>query len=150
MENNLETEKSLLEEHRYQLIETEKKIGESFCKTILTLSGGALVLSFAFIKNIAGKDVLISPQFLIIAWILFAISLTSVLLALYFGIFSYQEAIKQVDKSIIYIEYPEGKWAKGLPILNHTRAIYVEYPGGIWAILMPYLNGISIYSFIMG
>ena len=117
-----------LKEYRKQLLETEQKVGESFHKTILTLSGGALGISFVFIKNVVGKGSIISPNFLIYSWGLFTISLASVLLAQYFGILSYRRAIKQVDKN----------------------TIYNEHPGGIWALLMPILNFFSTFSFISG
>ena len=117
-----------LKQYRNHLLETEQKVGESFSKTILTLSGGALGISFAFIENVIGDGPIVVPNFLSYSWQLFTISLASVLLAYYFGTISYRKAIKQVDND----------------------KIYSERPGGIWAILMSILNFLSTSAFIFG
>jgi len=117
-----------LVKYRQQLIEIEQKIGESFLKTILVLSGGALGLSFAFIKDVIGKGPMVIPNALIASWSLLTISLASVLLCLYIGTIAYRRAIKQVD---------EGK-------------IYQQSPGGKSAYIMPILNFITTFSFVLG
>lgn len=117
-----------LSKYRQQLIETEQKIGDNFLKTILALSGGALGLSFAFIKNVIGDGPMVSSTVLIGSWSLLTISLAAVLLSLYLGTVSYRYAIKQVDQ----------------------RKIYEQSPGGVTAKLMPILNFISTFSFVTG
>ena len=95
-----------LEKYRNQLIEIEQEVGESFLKTILTLSGGALGISFAFIKNVVGKGPIKASDTLIVAWTFLTISLASVLLSLFskfslifthlfaFGVFFYYYCVK--------------------------------------------------------
>ncbi|CAB1065866.1 hypothetical protein D1BOALGB6SA_10665 [Olavius sp. associated proteobacterium Delta 1] len=113
-----------IEEYRKQLIEIEQKVGESFLKTILALSGGALGLSFAFIKNVVGAGPIKSSCTIIVAWTLLTASLASVLISLYLGTLSYRRAIIQVDNDKIREEIPGGKIAKFMPILNFFSTLF--------------------------
>ena len=128
-----------LEKYRNQLIEIEQKVGESFLKTILTLSGGALGISFAFIKNVVGKGPIKASDTLIVAWTFLTISLASVLLSLYFGTLSYRHAITQVDKGKIYQQAPGGKLAKLMPILNFL-SIFCFVSGVIFLFIFAFKN----------
>ena len=58
-----------LKEYRNWLIAAEQKAQEDFDKTVLSLSGGALGISFAFVKDIVGDQPLIKTKFLLTAWI---------------------------------------------------------------------------------
>lgn len=128
-----------LEEYKNWLIETEQKIGESFLKTILTLSGGALGISFAFIKNVIGEGPIKASNTLITAWTLLTISLASILLSLYLGTLCYRCAINQVDKDLIYKQIPGGWMAKLMPILNFL-SILSFVSGVIFLFIFAYKN----------
>lgn len=125
---NKSVENENLKKYRQQLTEIEQKIGDSFLKTLLTLSGGALGLSLAFIKDIVGENPMVNPKILVASWSLLTISLASILLSLYLGISAYRHAINQIDKG----------------------TIYKESVGGLCAKAMPYCNFISISTFISG
>jgi len=115
-------------EYRKQLVEFEQKIGEGFDKTLIALSGGALGLSIAFIKDIVGVKAMTYECFLIISWSFWALSLGSILFAFYFGQLAYRKAITQVD--------------------NDT--INTEVTGGIYTAIVNWLNAIGAISFFFG
>ncbi len=115
---NESVENENLKIYRKQLTQIEQKIGDSFLKTLLTLSGGALGLSLAFIKDIVGENPMVNPKILIASWSLLTISLASILLSLYLGISAYRHAINQTDKGTIYKEFVGGWCAKAMPYSN--------------------------------
>jgi len=115
-------------DYRKQLVEFEQKIGEGFDKTLIALSGGALGLSMAFIKDIVGAKDIVSECYLIASWSLWAISLGSILFAFYFGQLAYRKAITQVDKD----------------------TIKSENVGGIYTPLVNSLNAVGAISFLLG
>ncbi len=116
------------QQYRQQLIEIEQKIHEGYDKTLISLSGGALGISFAFIKNIVGDDEIVSQSYALIAWIAWAVSLTFLLAAFYFGTLAYRHAVKKLD----------------------LETIDRENPGGCYATIMRYLNAFGGISFIIG
>ena len=126
-------------EYRKQLIEIEQKVGDSFLKTLLTLSGGALGLSLAFIKDIIGDDPIQNSKALIISWSLLTLSLASILVSLYLGIIAYRCAINQIDKCTIYQQSPGGKCAKLMPIFN-CLSICTFIAGLVFLLVFTYMN----------
>ena len=87
-----------LNQYRQQLIEIEQKIGAGYDKTLIILSGGALGVSFAFIKSFIGEVQIVSPLYALFACCFCAASLTTFLLAaFYFGSLAYRHAIKMLD-----------------------------------------------------
>ena len=67
------TEESKQSEHladyRKWLVSAEQKSQEDFDKTILSLSGGALGISFVFLKDVIGPLPILQPGFLLAAWL---------------------------------------------------------------------------------
>lgn len=114
--------------YRKQLVEFEQKIGEGFDKTLIALSGGALGLSIAFIKDIVGAETIVSHYYLIASWSFWATSLGSILFAFYFGQLAYRKAITQVD----------------------NRTIKSENVGGIYGAIVSVLNAVGAVSFLLG
>ena len=107
-----------LQEYRSLLISAEQKAQEDFDKTVLSLSGGALGISFAFVKDIVGSQPLTHSAYLLISWIVWGISVTCVLASYYFSQQGLRHAIKQVDKEKIYGETPGGPYGRITAILN--------------------------------
>jgi hypothetical protein len=96
------TEKELNEsrdEYRKTLLDYARESQNSYDKTLITLSGGALGISFAFIERIIGDDPMVAPCLLAVAWISWTISLTFVLFSFYTSHWALSRAIKQVDKN---------------------------------------------------
>lgn len=104
--------------YRNHLISAEQKAQADFDKSVLSLSGGALGVSFAFIKDIIGDGPVAVPNLLLLSWILWATSIVSVLASYFFSHLSLRYAIKQVDKKMIYDERPGGWYDKVTAILN--------------------------------
>jgi hypothetical protein len=106
-----------LKDYRNQIISAEQKAQDDFDKTILSLSSGALGISFAFVKDIVGNaptDV----SFLIASWIFWAFSSTSVLVSYYMSHKALRHAIKQIDSNKIRKEMPGGIYDKLTGFLN--------------------------------
>ena len=95
-------------EYRKQLVEFEQKVGEGFDKTLIALSGGALGFSIAFIKDVVGDKEITHQCLLVASWTLWALSLGSILFALYFGQLAFHKAISQVDNDTIDTEEAGG------------------------------------------
>lgn len=118
-------------EYRKRLAEREHKIGDGFVKTLLTLSGGALGLSFVFIKDIVGKSTIKSGNILIASWSILTLSLTSILIVLYLNMIAHRCAINQIDED----EEPKRDQ---------------KTAGGKCAEAIPWLNFVSVFTFIAG
>ena len=58
--------------YRLHLVAAEQKAQEDFDKTILSLSGGALGVSFVFLKDIVGPEHVAAPAWLFAAWLTWA------------------------------------------------------------------------------
>lgn len=98
-----------LKNYRQGLINTQRKLNESYDKLIITLSGGSLALSITFLKDIIGSNEIFCPFLLLIAWGLFVLSLTSILGEILFGIKAHKKAIQQIDDETIRAEKVGGK-----------------------------------------
>jgi hypothetical protein len=97
-----------LKDYRDHLVTARQKAQEDFDKTVLSLSGGALGISFAFIKDIVGAGPFQNPAFLLLSWILWASSITAVMVSYFFSHLALCRAISQVDGNRIYKERPGG------------------------------------------
>ncbi len=109
--------------YRAHLVESEKEAQADLDKTTLKLSGGALGISFAFLKNVVGAGPYELAICLPIAWSAWGLSMALVLLSFYASSHSLRQAISQVDEGTIHTEKPGGwydsatKWLNGLAIL---------------------------------
>lgn len=114
-------------EYRQHLVLAEQKTQEDYDKSILSLSGGALGVSFAFIdKILQGRE----PEFLWMltgAWILWGLSIAAVIFSFFCSRQALRKAIDQVDKG-------ED----------------LQKPGGIMSAITERLNIISGVAFMVG
>lgn len=97
-------------EYRRQLIALEQKSIESFDKTVLTLSGGALGLSLTFLRSIVDLATVVQTQCLLAAWIFWVVSLICVLLSFWMSARAMRKAIQQVDNCKLGQERLGGFW----------------------------------------
>lgn len=118
-----ECENSDLSEYRQWLVEAEQKSQESFDKTVLSLSGGALGISFVFLKDVIGSNPVIDSNYLLASWVCWALSALSVLISFYLSQLALRKAIKQVDAGTIYSETAGGVYSKITSTLNVCGAI---------------------------
>src|ERR1051325_8367007 len=66
-------------EYRNHLVLAGQKAQEDYDKAVMTLSGGALGVSFAFLKDIVGPGDLLNETLLFFSWISWGLSVTAVL-----------------------------------------------------------------------
>ena len=112
-----------LADYRKFLVTAEQKSQEDFDKAVLTLSGGALGISFTFLKDVVGTNPIAEPAFLISSWLLWAGSIFCVLFSYFLSHLSLRRAISQVDDKTIYRQKPGGNWATWTAWLNISGAI---------------------------
>ena len=112
-----------LAEYRKWLVAAEQKSQEDFDKTILSLSGGALGISFVFLKDVIGTHPIQQSGFLLAAWLAWAFSTFSVLTSYYLSHLALRRAIAQVDDGTIYKQRPGGVFAPWTAVLNAIGAV---------------------------
>jgi hypothetical protein len=99
-------------EYRQWLVAAEQKAQEDFDKTVLTLSGGALGISFAFVKDIIGDKPIEHSSWLVIAWVAWALSTTAMLGSFFVSRLALRKAILQCDDGTIFCSPPGGFYTK--------------------------------------
>jgi len=107
-----------LKEYRQWLIQAAEKAQGDFDKTVLSLSGGALGISFAFVKDIVGNRPFVGSTLLLLSWLAWGASATAVLASFYFGVRSFRRTIAQVDDNTVYGAIPGGRYTLLTEILN--------------------------------
>lgn len=91
-----------LQGYRSLLVEAERQSQEDYDKWVMALSGGALGVSFAFVKDFVGEGCVHESWLLFSAWVCWGFSVTCVLFSFYSSQQALRKAIKQVDKEKIY------------------------------------------------
>jgi hypothetical protein len=107
-----------LTEYRKLIVLAEQKAQEDFDKTVITLSGGALGVSFAFIDNIVGDRPLINAAFLLYSWWSWALSVGFVLTSYFLSIRALRVALRQAYAGSIYVQRPGRGYAIATDICN--------------------------------
>jgi len=107
-----------MESYRQSLIEAEKKGQDSFDKTVLSLAGGALGISFLFIKDVIGENPINHPALLLFAWLSWAASTLAVLSSFFTSNLALRRAVQQCDKGTIHCEPPGGIYSKMTRVCN--------------------------------
>lgn len=85
------------EEYRELLQKLEVESQQAYDKAVFALSGGALGLSFAFIKNVVPLAEAASKHLLVFAWFTWGLSITSVLVSHFFSVLALRAQIDAVD-----------------------------------------------------
>jgi hypothetical protein len=119
------TAKEDLKKYRESLAATLRFLNESYDKLLVTLSGGALGISIAFLKDIVKLENVNNPKLLFLAWLAFILSLAAVLGRLMFGIEAHRKAIRQVDGGTIYKEKVGGKHSLLTRALHISSAFFL-------------------------
>jgi hypothetical protein len=114
-------------EYRKHLVQARQKAQEDFDKTVLSLSAGALGISFAFVKDIIGPGPVVTPFWLMTSWACWAGSSLSILISFYMSHIALDRSIQRIDK---------GE--------------FIYRPGGFAAILTSILNAVGGISFVLG
>jgi hypothetical protein len=90
-----------IQEYRKHCVSAEQKAQDDYDKAVLTLSGGALAISFAFLKDLVGSGPLAQTQLLLWAWLLWSGSIVATLASFWFSQSALRTAIAQVDAGTI-------------------------------------------------
>lgn len=101
-------DEKIIADYRGLLTKTEQEAQSDFDKAVLTLSGGALGLSFAFTKDVVGTENVVHTSYLLAAWIAWGLSSTSILLSFFTSQLALRKAIKQLDAGKLGMERPGG------------------------------------------
>ncbi|HLX80602.1 MAG TPA: hypothetical protein VKS43_08460 [Burkholderiales bacterium] len=121
--NEKSSKSDQLLDYRKWLVAAEQKSQEDFDKTVLSLSGGALGISFVFLRDVVGPNPILCPSFLFAAWLAWAFSTFAVLTSYYLSHLALRRAIEQVDDGTIYQQRPGGAFARWTALLNAVGAI---------------------------
>lgn len=86
-----------MDSYREQLQTDAQKSQESYDKAVLTLSGGALALTFTFIKDLTVSGHIRHIQFLLASWVMWSISILVILFSFLCSYYALEYAIGQID-----------------------------------------------------
>jgi len=97
------------------LLSSQQAMQSEYDKSILALSGGALGVSMAFLKDIIlqqGQTVrtVVGGGFLMSAWLCWGASVTCTLVSFYASTQAFGRAIQQADSGAIYSEAVGGRF----------------------------------------
>ncbi len=112
-----------LADYRKHLVAAEQKPQEDFDKTVLSLSGGALGISFVFLKDVIGPKPIDDPHFLFFAWVSWGFSTMCVLASYFMSHLALRRAIKQVDDGSIWKRKAGGPFRILTAVLNASGAV---------------------------
>jgi len=120
-----ESEQDIMEKYRDSLLETLRFLHESYDKLLVTLSGGALGLSMAFLKDVIKLKDAAATNLLFFAWIAFILSLAAILGRIIFGIEANRKGVIQVDAGTIHSERPGGLFSVFTKAMQYASAIFL-------------------------
>jgi len=105
-------------EYRQHLVLAEQKAQEDFDKTVVSLSGGGLGISFAFVDKFIKAGQPTHHGLLFAAWIAWALSIVAVLASYFVSVRALRKAIQQTDAKQIHNEKPGGWWSPLVDVYN--------------------------------
>ncbi len=110
-------------DYRKHLVTADQKSQEDFDKTVLSLSGGALGISFVFLKDVIGPNPIHSPELLFAAWVAWGASTFCVLLSYYLSHLAIRAVIRQIDQDKLHLEKTGGSYSTATATLNVAGAV---------------------------
>lgn len=130
------------ENYRSLLVQTWQKTQDDFDKAVLSLSGGALGVSFIFLKDIVGPQPIQKAIIVFGAWICWALSSTATLV-------SFLTSKRAIWKEILALDHPVENVSK--PSANRlTRAWqWCKSARGL-DVCTTYLNSCASILFFIG
>jgi hypothetical protein len=106
------------DDYRSALLDCDKKSVEEYDKAVMTLSGGAIGVSFAFLKDIVGSGTLHATFFLLFAWCVWGMSITAVLFSHYCSHRSMRRALIDLADNNLNYHKPGRRWDDAINFLN--------------------------------
>ena len=123
-----------LVEYRKQVQALAQKSQEDFDKTVLSLSGGALGISFVFLKDVIGQSPVLSPHLLFAAWVCWGLSTSSVLVSYFLSQLALRKTVEQIDTGTIYTAKTGGLFRTATATFNAVGGIL--FLAGVCAITL--------------
>jgi hypothetical protein len=111
--------------YRDLLIRSEQQSQSEFDKTIITLSSGALGVSFIFIKDVIGDDVVKNASQLLFSWIFLSTSLALILVSFYTSVLAHRKALEQFDADENIKVDIGGKYSTVTKACNVLSAVFL-------------------------
>lgn len=118
-----------LEKYQQVQLTAYEKAQEEYDKTVITLSGGAIAVTFSFIDKFLGDAPIKQPIFLLLAWGSWGLSVTSCLFSYYSSVLSLRKILSK---------------------LSNEEEVSNKNPGGICASITEILNFLSGFLFLVG
>jgi hypothetical protein len=124
--------------YKKSLLDSEKKMQESYDKSVITLSGGAIGISFTlFVQIITKSDILYAGWF-VSAWLCWMTSIGCVMASFFTSVHAHRSAYSAVENHTIYLEHKKCIWTRSTTYLN--------YSGGALFLLGLMLVSVFIYG----
>jgi len=112
-------ERDSLAEYRQHLVEAGQKASSAYDKAVMTLAGGALAVSFAFVKDVVGGSPAPGTIWRLGAgWLSLGVSLVAILISMLTSQWALRRAIEQVDAKKIRSEEPGAWYSRATSGLN--------------------------------
>jgi len=118
LQENENKQSNDLSQYRDQLSSDRLDAQRQFDKVLLSLSGGAWGISFAFLEKFVKPENVQWKSILIFSWSSWAASILIALIAFYLAPIAFNIAIKQVDDGTIYSQHPGRCADKAVSKLN--------------------------------
>ncbi|MHA3774885.1 hypothetical protein ACXR0O_25475 [Verrucomicrobiota bacterium sgz303538] len=109
--------------YRQSLVAAEQSMQSEYDKAVMALSGGALGISFTFLKDIIGTKGLIHYSTLLGAWILWGLSISFILASFFTSTKALRKAVTDTDMHTVYMTLAKSPWATATKILNALGGI---------------------------
>jgi len=128
-----------LREYRKEQVAKANAGQSDYDKLVVALSGGALGLSFTFLKDVANGQASSHTGLLLAAWGCWGLSVAFTLVSIYTGVEALRETVRQVDRGTIYKEKPGRKFDKLTSLLNPGAGLLFIF-GLVFMIAFVYFN----------
>ena len=128
-----------LAKYRQFFVESERTAQEHYDKAVLTLSGGALGVSFAFMREVIGPGAVQAEHLLFWSWASWGTSITAILFSYYFSHLALRKAISQTDLQVVQYVRPGGYHDAITATLNAAGGL-LFLAGVVMMIWFVYLN----------
>jgi hypothetical protein len=128
------SDKTEMSDYRKSLEKLERRMRSQYGKAVMALSGGALGLSFSFLKEIVGKKGIVSGGYLLAAWVCWGASVTCTLFSFYTSALALRRAVGQVDNEKLYTEVPGGWLDLLTEVLDFSSGLL--FLGGVIALVL--------------
>ena len=144
------------QQYRALLVQTWQKTQDDIDKAILTLSAGALGVSFAFLKDIVGPAGAHKSGLLLAAWLSWTVSCALTLLSFFTSRHAFAKQIKLLDDEIAErVAKPlpaagrlrrAGRWCVSAAGLNFCTSAFNWFAAGLFLVGLILMIAFTAYN----